>query len=120
MSSDDPSSAEYANEQELNRIAKVTEESQAAAEAHIAEAKAQADAAAAAVQQQQEAAISESFATMKENNAPAREALAALHAGEPIQDGELPPPEDFVPPEPAESPPPPAIAEPPHPEQLPS
>ena len=120
MSADDPTSAEYANQQALNRLNKIAEESQKAAEAHIAEARAQSEAATEAVQQQQQAAISEGFATMKEDNALAREALSALHAGEPIQDGELPPPEDFVPPEPAEAPPPPAIAEPPHPEQLPS
>ena len=121
MSSDDPTSAEYANEQEINRLNNIAAESKAAAEAHIAEARAQSEAATAAIQQQQQAAISEAAVTVQENNVLAREALAALHAGEPIQDGELPPPEDFVPPEPAESPPPPAIAEePPHPEQLPS
>lgn len=120
MSADDPTSAAYANEQEMNRLNKIAEESQKAAEAHIAEAQAQSEAATEAVRQQQQAAIAGGFATMKEDNAPAKEALLALHAGEPIQDGELPPPEDFVPPEPAESPPPPAIADPPHPEQLPS
>lgn len=96
MSADDPTSAEYANQQELNRLNKIVEESQAAAEAEIAQAKADSEAAAAAINEEQQAAIAGTFSAHVEANAPAKEALQALQAGEPIQDGELPPPPEVV------------------------
>lgn len=111
MSADDPTSAAYANEQEINRLNKIAEDNRKLAEAEVAEAKAASDAmvSEAETQSQEHAAIA--YTAITEGNTAAQEALAALGQGEPLQDAALPDPIEL---------PPEVLPDPPHPEQLPA
>jgi len=89
-SSDDPKSAEYANQREIDRLNKLAAE--ATAEANRLEAEKKAGARDFALQfgVAMDQYASDHYAVVEESNKTAKEAIAALRDGEPLQDGELP------------------------------
>lgn len=89
---DDPTSGDYANQQELNRIEEITRKAQAEAERIDAENRKRAKDVAAQFGVVMDQYSSDHRAVVEESNQSAHEAIQALHEGEPLQDAPLPEP----------------------------
>jgi|SoimicMinimDraft_3_1059731.scaffolds.fasta_scaffold94499_2 hypothetical protein len=86
----DPTSIAYANQAELNRVTQMAEEARKEGERIDAENEKRARDFAAQFGVVMDQYASDHRTVVEENNQAAHEAIQALRAGEPLQDGELP------------------------------
>ena len=86
----DPTSIAYANQQDLNRINQAAETARKEAQRIDAENEQRAKDFAAQFGVLMDQNASDHRAVVEESNQTAKEAIQALHAGEPLQGGELP------------------------------